>query len=108
MALSTWVTVGKIASPAGSGPISLRAASIAAELAMSWKLPLAGSTNSGLPRTAPKLPRKPAVVPLSDQVGPVLPEQVVLRLAAELLAGRRWIAAVDELEKMLSIASQLT
>jgi hypothetical protein len=82
-AVRTWVTVGKIASPWGSGPISLRAASIAAELEVAG-----GRVDElGVTQDRAQVPGESPLVADESQVGSVLPVEVVLRRAAELLAG---------------------
>ena len=85
-------------SPAGSGPISLRAASMAARVGWSPKLPLAGSTNWGSPKIGADVAREVAVVGVPDKsaglevgspvVVDVIEEKVVLELAPAVDADR--------------------
>ena len=80
-------TVGKMALPAGSGPISLRDALIAGEVILSSKFCAAaspvptGPTNCGSPKTEPNVAREVAIIGGDDEVGDIVEEQVVLELA---------------------------
>src|SRR5208282_5004686 len=91
----------------GDGPISLRAALIAAESGSSSKFPAAASTNSGLPKTAPALPKKKP---------PVFGATTLLVLSKNRLYSSVLLpplpsistASIVDPSKMLSIASVTT
>ena len=80
--------------------ISLRAASIAADLGSNWKLPWVGSMNIVSPKTAPKL-----AMPLGS-LAPLLKKRLYSRMLPPY-APAAVMAAVELLSKMLSIPTKL-